>query len=74
VSGFGPDVLIVSLGLDTFERDPISAFRLKSVDYLSMGEAIAKLAKPTLFVFEGGYDLETLAENTVNVLEGFMQR
>ncbi|MGD0189708.1 MAG: histone deacetylase family protein [Rhizomicrobium sp.] len=70
---FGPDVLIVSLGLDTFERDPISDFRLKSADYLHMGERLAKFGKPTLFVFEGGYDLESLAENTVNVLEGFEQ-
>jgi acetoin utilization deacetylase AcuC-like enzyme len=71
---FGPDVLIVSLGLDTFENDPISEFKLKSSDYLRMGEALAKFGKPTLFVFEGGYDLESLAENTVNVLEGFLQR
>jgi acetoin utilization deacetylase AcuC-like enzyme len=70
---FGPDVLLVSLGLDTFENDPISDFKLKSVDYLRMGEAIAKFGKPTLFVFEGGYDLESLAENTVNVLEGFLE-
>ena len=74
VRTFGPDVLLVSLGLDTFERDPISDFRLKTQDYLRMGENIAGLAKPTLFVFEGGYDLESLAENTVNVLQGFEQR
>jgi acetoin utilization deacetylase AcuC-like enzyme len=73
IRAFGPDVLVLSLGLDTFERDPISDFRLKSEDYLRMGETIAKFGKPTLFVFEGGYDLESLAENTVNVLEGFLQ-
>lgn len=73
IGGFGPDVLLVSLGLDTFERDPISDFKLKSDDYLRMGEAIAGLGKPTLFVFEGGYDLESLAVNTVNVLDGYEQ-
>jgi acetoin utilization deacetylase AcuC-like enzyme len=74
VGAFGPDVVVISLGLDTFERDPISAFKLKSADYLRMGEAIARFGKPTLFVFEGGYDLHSLAENTVNVLEGYLQR
>jgi acetoin utilization deacetylase AcuC-like enzyme len=74
ISAFGPDVLLVSLGLDTFENDPISDFKLKSDDYLRMGETIAGLRKPTLFVFEGGYDLESLARNTVNVLEGFLAR
>jgi len=70
---FAPDVLLISLGLDTFEADPISDFRLEREDYLRMGEAIATFGKPTLFVFEGGYDLASLAENTVNVLEGFEQ-
>ncbi len=74
VSDFGPDVLLVSLGLDTFEGDPISGFKLITEDYLRMGERLAALGKPTLFVFEGGYNLEHLAENTVNVLEGFLSR
>jgi acetoin utilization deacetylase AcuC-like enzyme len=68
---FGPDVLLISLGLDTFEADPISDFRLRRDDYLRLGEAIAALRKPTLFVFEGGYNLDALAEITVNVLQGF---
>jgi len=71
VEAFGPDVLLVSLGLDTFEGDPICRFKLGTEDYLRMGERLAKLGKPTLFVFEGGYHLDALAEITCNVLEGF---
>ena len=71
ISAFGPDVLLVSLGLDTFEADPISRFKLRAEDYLKMGESIAKLKLPTFFIFEGGYNLDALAEITVNVLEGF---
>jgi len=74
IHAFGPDVLLVSLGLDTFEGDPIAKFRIKTEDYLRMGAAIAKLGRPTLFVFEGGYALDAIAENTVNVLEGFLGR
>jgi acetoin utilization deacetylase AcuC-like enzyme len=74
VCDFGPDALLVSLGLDTFENDPICGFRLRTEEYLRMGETIARLGKPTLFVFEGGYNLDHLAENTVNVLEGFLGR
>ncbi len=69
---FGADVLLVSLGLDTYEHDPICEFRLKTEDYLRLGAAIAQFAKPTLFVFEGGYHIDALAENTTNVLEGFL--
>ncbi|MDE1937702.1 MAG: histone deacetylase family protein [Alphaproteobacteria bacterium] len=74
VEAFGPDVLLVSLGLDTYMDDPISSFRLKPVDYLRMGEKIAALRKPTLFVFEGGYNVDALGEISVNVLEGFVGR
>jgi len=71
VRDFGADVLLVSLGLDTFEDDPICRFKLKSDDYLKMGERLATLRLPTLFVFEGGYNIEHLGANTANVLEGF---
>ncbi|HTQ14022.1 MAG TPA: histone deacetylase family protein [Rhizomicrobium sp.] len=71
IRDFGPDVLVVSLGLDTFEADPICRFKLKTDDYPRLGEALAAAGKPTLFVFEGGYNLEALAGNTCNVLTGF---
>ena len=74
IEAFKPDVLVVSLGVDTFERDPISHFKLKSPDYLEMGAMIAALKKPTHFVMEGGYAVEEIGINTVNVLKGFMGR
>lgn len=74
VSDFNAQALVVSLGLDTFEGDPISGFRLKSEDYLMLGDMLASLQIPTVFVLEGGYALDAIGENTVNVLAGFCQR
>ncbi len=71
---FGPDVLVVSLGVDTFEKDPISKFKLKSDDYFTIGETIAALGRPTLFVMEGGYAVAEIGVNAVNVLQGFEGR
>ena len=34
IQSFGADALVLSLGMDTFEGDPISGFTLKSDDYL----------------------------------------
>lgn len=73
VSDFNAQALVVSLGLDTFECDPISGFRLKSEDYLVLGDMLASLQIPTVFVLEGGYALDAIGENTVNVLAGFCQ-
>jgi acetoin utilization deacetylase AcuC-like enzyme len=36
-----------------------------------MGQRIAALGLPTLFVMEGGYAVEEIGINAVNVLEGF---
>jgi acetoin utilization deacetylase AcuC-like enzyme len=55
----------------TFEQDPISFFKLKSDDFLTASKLIAELQRPTLFVMEGGYDIEELGINTINELQGF---
>jgi len=68
---YGPEVLIVSLGVDTFREDPISRFRLDSDDFSRIGATITALARPTLFVMEGGYAVAVIGINAVNVLTGF---
>ena len=73
IRAFGPDVLVVSLGVDTFKDDPISQFKLEHEDYLRLGEMIAGLGLPTLFVMEGGYAVEAIGVNVVNTLSGFEQ-
>jgi acetoin utilization deacetylase AcuC-like enzyme len=71
IEAFRPDALVVSLGLDTFELDPISRFKLTTDDYLRLGRRIDGLQRPTLFVFEGGYAVDAVGVNAVNVLQGF---
>jgi acetoin utilization deacetylase AcuC-like enzyme len=71
VRAFGAQALVVALGVDTFEGDPISGFGLRSADYLQVGQDIASAKLPTVFVFEGGYAVDEVGVNTVNVLEGF---
>ncbi len=73
ITAYDPDAVVVSLGVDTFEKDPISGFKLITEDYPKIGQRIAALGKPTLFVMEGGYAVEEIAVNAVGVLEGFEQ-
>ena len=68
---FAPDVLVVSLGVDTYEHDPISQFRLTTDNFPRIGARIAACRCPTLFVMEGGYAVEDIGVNAVNVLTGF---
>jgi len=71
IRAFRADALVVALGVDTFEGDPISGFRLRSDDYGQVGRDIAGAALPTAFIFEGGYAVAEVGINTVNVLEAF---
>ena len=71
LKAYAPDVVVVSLGVDTFEKDPISHFKLVSEDYPKIGARIAKLGLPTLFVMEGGYAVDEIGVNAVGVLTGF---
>ena len=70
IKQFGADALVVSLGLDTFEDDPISTFALKSSDYLELGKRLKQLGLPVVLILEGGYAAKELGLNVVNVLNG----
>jgi acetoin utilization deacetylase AcuC-like enzyme len=71
IKQFGAQALVVSLGLDTFEDDPISTFALKTSDYLELGAVLKQLGLPVVFVLEGGYAAKELGVNAGNVLAGF---
>lgn len=74
VGRYMPDALVVSLGVDTFENDPISFFKLTTDDFTTYGQLLSKLNIPTLFVMEGGYAVEEIGINTRNVLTGFLNK
>lgn len=76
ITSFGPDIVVVSLGVDTYEQDPIGQFCLQLSDYFVLGRLLAGLGRPTLFVMEGGYaaEDEALGAIVVNVLSGFEDR
>ena len=74
IAAFQAQALVVSLGVDTFAGDPIAGFALRSPDYLRIGEDLAGAGAPTVFVFEGGYAVDEIGINAVNVLDGFSQR
>ncbi len=62
------DALVVSLGVDTFEGDPLGTFSLTTDDYGRMASEIAALGVPTVLVQEGGYESDDLGRNVVTFL------
>jgi acetoin utilization deacetylase AcuC-like enzyme len=68
VRRFAPDALVVSLGVDTFAGDPISAFRLEGAHYPLVGASLAALDLRTVLVQEGGYAVAEIGDNVAGVL------
>ncbi|WP_349743850.1 histone deacetylase family protein [Roseateles cavernae] len=68
---YAPELLIVSLGVDTYGGDPISHFKLDRPEFTRMGQLLAAQGWPTLLLQEGGYATEAIGLNVVAVLQGF---
>ncbi|OYW21272.1 histone deacetylase family protein [Sphingomonas sp. 32-62-10] len=71
IAAFGPDLLVVSFGADTWEGDPISHLKLKTEDYSILAADIAARGWPTVILMEGGYAVEALGRNVAGFLAGF---
>ena len=70
VSSFGAEVLIVSLGLDTFVTDPICDLSITTDGFRRCGEMVAQAGLPTIVLQEGGYDVPNLGINAQSWLVG----
>jgi len=68
---FAPDLLLVSLGFDTFVGDPLVAFHVTTPGYARLGAALAGLGIPSVIVQEGGYAVDALGDNLASFLDGF---
>lgn len=60
LEAFAPASLVVSVGYDAFEGDPVGGLCLSFDDYEWIGRAIADLRVPALLVQEGGYAVDEL--------------
>lgn len=71
IAAFGPDLLVVSFGADTYVDDPISSFALRTGDYAVIARDIAAAGWPVLIAMEGGYAVDALGANVASFLGGF---
>jgi acetoin utilization deacetylase AcuC-like enzyme len=70
ISAFGPSLVIVSLGLDTYITDPISDLAVTTDGMRRCGDVVRQLGLPTVVLQEGGYDVAALGANVQSWLVG----
>ncbi|HYM53001.1 MAG TPA: histone deacetylase family protein [Candidatus Dormibacteraeota bacterium] len=69
IAAFEPDApLVLSLGFDTFERDPIGDLALRTTDYGEIGHMIGATGLPVIALQEGGYAVDAIGANAVAFL------
>jgi acetoin utilization deacetylase AcuC-like enzyme len=70
ITAFEPDApLVLSLGFDTFERDPISDLALTTDDYAALAHEIGSTGRPIIALQEGGYAIDAIGANAVAFLD-----
>jgi acetoin utilization deacetylase AcuC-like enzyme len=72
VRAYAPGALVVALGLDGFQGDPLKGMAITTAGFARIGAALARLGLPTVLVQEGGYLAPELGDNLASALGGFL--
>jgi acetoin utilization deacetylase AcuC-like enzyme len=73
IAEFEPGALVVAVGFDAHEADPLQGGTVTTECYATMAQRIAALELPTVLVQEGGYAGDHLADNLAAFLTAFEQ-
>ncbi len=70
IATFGSELVVVSLGVDTFHADPMCDLAVTADGFERQGAMVAELGLPTVVVQEGGYDVGAIGDNVRRWLLG----
>ncbi len=69
---FGPEALVLSLGFDASEHEPLGFLAVTNEGFSRAAEAIAAFGRPTAIIQEGGYNVDALPGLVAGVLPAFL--
>lgn len=72
IDAFSPSALVVALGLDASEKDPLRGLSVTTGGFEKIAAVIRSLNLPTLYVQEGGYLSDILTDNLASFMTGAM--
>lgn len=72
IAAYAPGALVIALGLDAFEGDPLAGLTVSTEGFARIGERCAKIGLPTAIVQEGGYVCDALGDNLTSFMGGFV--
>ncbi|MCF3936275.1 histone deacetylase family protein [Acuticoccus sp. M5D2P5] len=69
---FGADILVLSLGLDVHESDPLGGMSVTTEGIRRAGQRLGQLDIPVAIIQEGGYLSAALTDNIAAFFDGFL--
>ncbi|MCD1620635.1 histone deacetylase family protein [Salipiger marinus] len=72
ISDYAPEALVLSLGLDAHENDPLDGMKVSFDGFAEAGRRIAAAGYPVVIVQEGGYLSPDLSTSLASFLGGFL--
>lgn len=70
IGAFRPDALVVSLGMDASEHEPLGWMKVTDEGFVRAGAAIGAAGLPTAIVQEGGYNTDLIGTLLTRFLTG----
>jgi len=67
IARFSSTAMVVALGLDAYEGDPLRGLAITTPGFARIGRRIGEIGLPTVLVQEGGYLSDELGDNAVYV-------
>ncbi|MDQ2093065.1 histone deacetylase family protein [Rhodalgimonas zhirmunskyi] len=74
IADYKPGALVLGLGLDAHENDPLKGMQISWDGFRRAGEKIAAAGYPTVLIQEGGYLSPDLTTSLVSFLSGYLER
>jgi acetoin utilization deacetylase AcuC-like enzyme len=76
ITGFQPELVLVSAGFDAHAADPLATLQLSAATYAALATRVrnlcAEMGTGSVWVLEGGYDLEALGESVAATLRALV--
>jgi acetoin utilization deacetylase AcuC-like enzyme len=69
VVSYAPEALVISLGVDTHEKDTVGDFGLTLDGFATVGRELDRLKSPMVFIQEGGYNVDTVGPCVTAILK-----
>ena len=71
IRAFNPGALVLALGLDAYEDDPLHGMKISKQGFSAIGQHVAALGLPTVIVQEGGYISSGLGDCLAHFIDGY---